>query len=215
MNLVVFFLGVSSASSELVERDWREPGDGLILVDTDTGLEWLKLSASTGLSYEQVEDNVGGFISNGWRHGTGPEVCALWEAIEAATVPCPGGFRVSGGRDYMRYLGVTCDDGFQDVRSNGLYEDLDGIASHQGLARIESFGAGCCTFDIQDDDEHITSTNSCTGHYLTRPAPEPRLVLAALLLVPVLWLLRAIHPVQPRPTSGAEAAVVAVQNIPT
>ena len=46
MVAVCGLLFAPAARAELVERDWLAPGDGLLTLDTSTGLEWLDLSQS-------------------------------------------------------------------------------------------------------------------------------------------------------------------------
>ena len=35
-------------------RDWQSPGDGLLTFDTETGLEWLDWTVTTGISYDDM-----------------------------------------------------------------------------------------------------------------------------------------------------------------
>ncbi len=50
----VVALGASTANSALIEVDLLVLGDGLISRDTTSGLDWLDLSVSGGLTYEDV-----------------------------------------------------------------------------------------------------------------------------------------------------------------
>ena len=65
------------------------PFDATITVDTETGLEWLDLTETVGLSYAQVEAGAGGFVADGWRHATVHEVCDLFERYLVPTNPPP------------------------------------------------------------------------------------------------------------------------------
>ncbi len=66
------------ASSALITRDLLAAGDELLTFDTDTGLEWLDLTATQGLSYNQAE--ASSFVSvDGFRHATTVEVTALFQ----------------------------------------------------------------------------------------------------------------------------------------
>ena len=42
------------ASAAILVTDWKAAGDGLLLWDTDTNLQWLKLAQTQGQSYNQV-----------------------------------------------------------------------------------------------------------------------------------------------------------------
>lgn len=50
---------------------------GTTSFDNVNGLEWLDLTATGGLSYEQVANGAGGFIADGWRIAKGTEVRKL------------------------------------------------------------------------------------------------------------------------------------------
>ncbi|MCK5001822.1 MAG: hypothetical protein KAS57_02300 [Gammaproteobacteria bacterium] len=50
---------VQTCHAALVERDWLAPGDGAITWDTATGLEWLDLTETAGLSFNQVAAQLG------------------------------------------------------------------------------------------------------------------------------------------------------------
>ena len=40
-----------NANATIISTDWRITGDNLITQDTDSGLEWLDLTVTDGLSY--------------------------------------------------------------------------------------------------------------------------------------------------------------------
>lgn len=65
----------SGASASLLELDLLTAGDGLVTRDTETGLDWLDLTATLNLSYNDIEADLGGWISLGFRHATGLEAC--------------------------------------------------------------------------------------------------------------------------------------------
>lgn len=73
ISTVIFFSSFSSG--EYVLRDWKTTGDGLVIRNTSTGIEWLKWTESTSISYNdiQAQFNPGGNFE-GWRHATLSEV---------------------------------------------------------------------------------------------------------------------------------------------
>ena len=83
MCLVIVCLvqGLSvTAHAALNSADWKTSGDGLITIDTATGLEWLDVSYTVGRSYNDVsaavvtpEDDL-----FGWDYATLAEVEELW-----------------------------------------------------------------------------------------------------------------------------------------
>lgn len=69
-------LSVTTAQAALVETDWNNAGDGLATLDTDTGIEWLDLTQTLGLTINQTE----GLLSStfdGWRLPTRAEVTQM------------------------------------------------------------------------------------------------------------------------------------------
>jgi len=74
---LVFFS--SNASAAVVSADWNNLGDNLITQDTVSGLNWLDLTETNGLSYDYVSGQLGtGGQYEGFRYATDSEVVALW-----------------------------------------------------------------------------------------------------------------------------------------
>jgi len=77
-------LASGTASAAYVHQDYATSGDGLTTLDQSTGIEWLKLSVTKGMSIEQVAAKMGaGGLFDGWRFPTGEEV----ESVLGAIVP--------------------------------------------------------------------------------------------------------------------------------
>ena len=57
-----------TSRADLVEADLFVSGDGLLTNDTDTGLFWLDLSETVGLSVQDIRDDSGGWDSLGFTH---------------------------------------------------------------------------------------------------------------------------------------------------
>jgi hypothetical protein len=72
----VLLLSAASAQASLVETDWNNLGDGLATLDTDTGIEWLDLTQTLGMSINQAEGLLGSTF-DGWRLPTGAEVTQM------------------------------------------------------------------------------------------------------------------------------------------
>ena len=51
-------LGPANSQAELVNKDWKVAGDGLILLDTSTGTEWLSLTVTRGQSSDSVIESL-------------------------------------------------------------------------------------------------------------------------------------------------------------
>src|SRR5207249_3671396 len=62
-------------------------GGGSITRDTNTGFDWLDLTKSTNLSVNAILGGAGGFLMNGFRLATLPEVEAMymsggWDGVD-------------------------------------------------------------------------------------------------------------------------------------
>jgi hypothetical protein len=68
----------TAARADLLERDVNGPGDALLTFDEASGLEWLDLPLTTGLSTSAVLAGAGGWIGRGFRYATTDEVHALF-----------------------------------------------------------------------------------------------------------------------------------------
>ena len=123
--LVVGNTGVSSAS--LIEVDFRTPGDGLLTLDTSTGLEWLDVIASENLSYNDVINGVG----NDWLNGQGFRY-ANTDEVDLF-------FRHAGwdGNDQMVASSVAAANVILDLwsRSDALLNSADGTLFTRALTK--------------------------------------------------------------------------------
>lgn len=76
---VVALIFSTGSHSAVIDRDWQSAGDNLIIRDTDTGLDWLDLSATADLSHDTVVANLeSGGAFYGFRLATQDEVLTLW-----------------------------------------------------------------------------------------------------------------------------------------
>src|SRR5262245_7557925 len=50
---------------------------GLVTRDTNSGLDWLDLSLTAGITYNQIMAGAGGWLADGWRYATGAELCSM------------------------------------------------------------------------------------------------------------------------------------------
>lgn len=79
-SVALLFLSLSlPANAALISVDWQAAGDSLMVRDTNTQLEWLNLTQTTGLSYAEVSSQFGaGGGFEGLRYATNAEVLALF-----------------------------------------------------------------------------------------------------------------------------------------
>jgi hypothetical protein len=185
------------AGATLITVDLVSPGDGLITLDTETGLEWLDLTESVNRSFDDVSGQFGpGEDFEGWRHATGSEVCRLVSTYAVAVGPvCPEFFvRLEGSDEVvthlLSFLGVTSTPPSQF--SVGWYDDGGGSTPAPGFAGLSNATISDPTVQIiliLDDFVGFTPENPIDytepfpewGHSLVRSVPEPS-TLALLLL---------------------------------
>jgi len=72
-SIVMFLVLSTSSQAALISLDWNNTDDNLITHDTVTGLNWLDLTETRGMTYETVTSQF-----NGWRYATTAEVVNLW-----------------------------------------------------------------------------------------------------------------------------------------
>ncbi len=71
---------VAPARAELLAVDLQTAGDGLLTLDTETGLLWLDITVAFGRTYTDVSGQFGpGGDFEGYRHATGAEVNELFQ----------------------------------------------------------------------------------------------------------------------------------------
>jgi len=71
----------TGSNAEIISVDWNNAGDNLITRDLSTGLEWLDLTETAGLTYDFVSSNLGdsGFF-DGWAYASTSEVEAFFNS---------------------------------------------------------------------------------------------------------------------------------------
>jgi hypothetical protein len=80
-----------SASAELVATDWKYTGDSRATLDDQTGIEWLDLTQTDGMSIDQAENLLSSTFA-GWRLPTRSEVTQLMvNAFPSAAENMKGG----------------------------------------------------------------------------------------------------------------------------
>jgi thrombospondin type 3 repeat protein len=156
LTLTCFTLLASSwaGASPLAEADLSTPGDGLITRDVDTGLDWLDVSATSGLSYANITAGGGGWAALGFRHATASEVCALLAGH--AFVPASG-----------------CPTGNVAVTGSLSSELHDRVESFVSLLGVTTCPSGCGSFDADlvevegwfDDELGTASAGRITLYY--------------------------------------------------
>jgi len=131
------------ATANLIQETDPNFGPNSLTVDTSSGLAWLNLNASVGLSYQQVlADTQAGGIFGGFRFATDPEILALYASagfstgyFPASNQAIPGLISLLGptsfqyGRGQLVGISGTAQNGLQMVPEVG-FVGLNGVPSY-------------------------------------------------------------------------------------
>ena len=187
IGIAIFGITTTSAQAVLMEKDLNAPLDKLITLDTDTGLEWLDVDATLGLSYNQAVGSIF-VISQGFRHANSSEFTQL--LLNAGFTNTTGGVSTDAA-DAAAYnllsalVGITINVPGSQVTASAW---LDG-GPNENNVRI-GFYAMYPPFDVGLGDRYQTFSGQCCdtkdyavshrGNWLVRSAtpdsaaiPEP------------------------------------------
>jgi len=168
---VCLALWAGAAGAALVERDWSVAGDGALTYDTATGLEWLDVTATAGLSYNQVFAQLGpGGAYEGFSFASGQQATDLFAAVGLQEFP--GGTSSEGGKieTLLGFIGVTWDLGTGE-RTEFLTAETEGLASGRhwaGRLYWLEIGMAGAAVALYDHDDNFTASG--IGSALVRQA---------------------------------------------
>ncbi len=183
---LVFSLNISSAQAAFISQD-SSFGTDTITYDTDTGLEWLDLTESTGLSVNQVQAELGaGGLYEGFSYATRSDVETLFFTSAGITPGFQGPGEVAVW-DLANLLGIT--EPFFFVSFGHYLLDIPSL--NAGLGSLEPllpFGdAAASRATVDDNGLPLDQAELTVGSFLFRsstpvavPVPEPG---SALLLL--------------------------------
>lgn len=133
---VMMFLGLlvsaTPAYSALIDND-------TFTTDTRTGLDWLDLTQTTSLSYDDVESRMalnGGLT--GWRHASRAEVAVFWESA-GGVGPFSGSAlgEVDWVRSLQRLWGITYPFVYSSADGAASYETSVAMTSEHSLSCLD------------------------------------------------------------------------------
>lgn len=108
--LAGFLVGTQPALAILIEKDLNAVNDKLLTLGTAPNLEWLDVTATLGLSFNQAE--LSSFVTaQGFRHATNNEVAALYTGVGITVQDgsLNGGDQFTGALELLQKLGYTTD----------------------------------------------------------------------------------------------------------
>lgn len=201
MRLALTFalvLTATPASAALIAVDLETPGDGLVTLDTESGLEWLDVTLTAGLSWAEIEATGGGYFAQGWRLAQRPEVEALWGRFTSAQqalsllgskvtyqhfpAGCnpPGEFYSCWPEEWKRREGVIGLFPVPGGRLWGVAFTSDGCSTDFAACTLWKAVLKMTPADTAPTLAY-SSQNHASGGLLVRPIPEPSAYALALL----------------------------------
>lgn len=164
VTMAAFLMMTAPASAVLIDN-------GTTTIDTDTGLEWLDLTESTGFSFAaaSAEFGVGGAFE-GYRHATEADINTF--TTNAGFPPFfQTPFNDPAFAAFLGVIGITNDLSPDELQSRG-YFDNGGLPGTVGFADMGAL------FFFEEDfifilPDSFTDTSSATiGNFLVRTAEE-------------------------------------------
>lgn len=151
--------------AELLERDWQTSGDGLLTYDTATGLEWLDVTLTVNMSYNDVTAQLGtGGTYAGFVHASETQIVGLFDAVDLQEHPIL--FTLEGPKIALltSFWGLIWDFG-DGGRTAGLTANTTGLPADQHWAarvvwtELGQTGADA-TLDSFDDNVAVANQGS-------------------------------------------------------
>ncbi len=182
------------ANSGLIEVDLFAPGDGLVTLDTDTGLEWLDLDQTDGLSFNDITINgAGGWAALGFAVAQQDQIAQLFanagfiDTMDPSARPTHMVTNALAAEFFALFAVTATDFPDTELLSSALYEfDDDTIAFAAVSTRdtgAESSGASI----LPPDDRAIVRSKDFNpnfgGAWLVRQSSVPEPSTIALLLL--------------------------------
>lgn len=169
--------GVARAALVVVDLV-PQSDDRLVLRDTGTSLDWLRLPATLGRSFSEIAGGYGGYTTEqGFHQATEQEILTLWHSAGLTNVNLSGNALFSldfaSASAFVDLLGCTsgCPN---DPRANGVFK-LTLTQAFAGYSELMLL-----PFELSGPLGRITGASTLfreqeldAGHYLVRAAPEP------------------------------------------
>jgi len=130
-SIILLVALTTSAHAALIQHDWETVNDTALTYDTTTGLEWLDITVTAGLSYNEVAAELGtGGAYEGFSFASKQQVLNLLTAVDLQEIPNVPEYL--GGEDQIQTLlsswGVTWNLGTGE-RTEFLTSNTEGLAS--------------------------------------------------------------------------------------
>jgi hypothetical protein len=180
----------STASATLTSSDWQNDGDGLLTIDSDTGLQWLDWSHTVNRSYNDVSSQLGdGGEFEGFRYATEAEMRTLYanagavfiapiDGEDAGNIPALLLLNELFGRTYTNGgEAIYGLEGNQNEEASTLGDWPNSGASHHMVSAYNEISGQIAIRWLNMNDE---STADFLGHALVMVPAPGTIVLGAL-----------------------------------
>ena len=166
-----------NASATLIVSDWKNTNDQLIIQDSDSGLEWLDLSVTTGMSILDVQADT---ELSGFRSATIAEVMDLFEisALDANWISTSSQHlsRVSFLIDNFRSTTWQPSLFSKPAISGRVDQNFDTTTATSTVFQI-GYNTDATNYIAKSYGSSHGSSSSSTGNFLVRDSsvtvPEP------------------------------------------
>jgi len=106
--IAVLFSLMTSAHAALIARDWQTVNDAAITYDSATGLEWLDITVTAGLSYNDVSMQLGtGGNYEGFTFAGQQQIIDLFSAVNLQEIPNAPSAEGGKIQQLLSFWGVT------------------------------------------------------------------------------------------------------------
>jgi len=200
----VVLLAVSLHASAAFEARWSRFGDNTVIHDTTTGLEWLRLDQTYGMSYDSVYAQLDTTFS-GFTFATRSQTSDLVRGVgipfwEQATYPQPQSL-LDASHSFLTMFGALETSvglalrGFSDWGGPTLYNEVGDPIQIDLIEPMDVFWSPARTTFTDDAVPFFKPTAYPTiGAYLvTTPVPEPGTYALMALGLAAVWLMRRRH----------------------
>lgn len=191
-----------SANAEFIETDWLADGDKSATFDNESGLEWLDLNITRGMSLTEAKSQLDGGTLDGWRLPTEDELLQLVINLFPSASSPYGGWTNISAEDNLFYRN-TFVSGDTAAYSYGMFQHDNGQISfmgtyHSGLLAGFGFAKGVHSeagrgdsgiWLVSEGGTTLSSINDPTlgGYRATASVPLPA---TSLLLLTSAFLMR-------------------------
>lgn len=196
----IYLMAIHAVEAAMIEMDWKNPGDGLLTLDTVNKREWLDLSQTllsdqfpgTGANFLEIREaryqyvvsqTAPGGLFEGFTVAKSPAVIALAMSAGIDTSTLNYSLNSSNTLALQDLLSVTRFIPDANSYSIGLLDELGSLTAPNRLGvifRVTPIAAGISV----GDPANVLQSSDPPGVMLLRAVPEPSaLNLLALLLV--------------------------------